>query len=367
MSYEIELQKAKKLLADGEISPEMRITACIRQANNAFNNRNFIAVKGILVALKEKYPFIENDKDILNENSDWLKVKNQDKETLSSLMFKLPSLDLTNSSQSNEMNQKNKEKRVGFFGKLFGKTNPSHFESGSELDFNPQKPQNSSKKPINDSREFSILHYSDIEKVYNEYLKKPGYDEAPLSEKFIPTSCNMVTKNYVFNINNRTSWIAVHNMEAPKFTVKDAIGWKFHIGLDEEPDNLRKGLDIVCEVLMKHQVTAFKMTSPHSSLNNGLQAGKQATIYYELDKNKDWKIILEEIEQNLKAAKIKPSPKLADSEKHLGTSEYIGYRNDTDQSGKYIEADTVKEYNISGREDPFTHILTNKEPSAKLR
>ncbi len=124
-------------------------------------------------------------------------------------------------------------------------------------------------------------------------------------------------------------------------------------------------MDIVCDVLRKYNVPAFKLASPGFNLNDGTQVGKQITIYYEVDPKNNWKSMLEEIEERLKKAGVEPAKSLATAEKRLGSSEFIGYRNDrvTDAKGnkEYVDAAVATSYNPAGKEDPFLHILAKEQ------
>jgi hypothetical protein len=363
----VALDKAKRFLAtDDLLSIDARITSLIRQANKALKERKYSECQGILLALQTAYPSQGIQPNM--QHQDWQKVKDADKTTLAETLQKIEQIDLQAATPEKA---KPKERRKGFLGKLFGFVNPSglatiqdaqqdlldraYEEELEDAGFSPNKPRVV-------TREYEHVSYADIQKMRAECFQMPGFNEARVSPNFVETNCNMVSQGYIFNFDNMTSWINVNRRGAPEHKQSDTFGWKFHIGIDEEPENLRKGLDIVCQVLMKHQVTAFKMTPPGSTLNReySMQAGKQATIYYELDKNKDWKMILEEVDEQLRLANIKPAPRMAEPEKRMGASPYIGYRNDKGQDNHYVEAAGEKSYNPAGREDPFLNFFTEK-------
>ncbi len=149
-------------------------------------------------------------------------------------------------------------------------------------------------------------------------------------------------------------------------------GWKLHIAVDDtNPENLSRAWDIVKDILIEYRMAVSKVIKPDISLaKDTTQKGKQITIYYYFNPapQRDWDRILNEIDNQLFQADIKPvhpdmKKRFSPTDRPIINSRYISYRNDlTEDSKSVLDSKVVKElpkekrYNPLGRTDPFTGI-----------
>lgn len=155
-------------------------------------------------------------------------------------------------------------------------------------------------------------------------------------------------------------------------------GWKLHIAIDdserEEFDYVARAWDLIISILIEHRICESKVIKPCISfMKDELQIGKQITIYQFLNPNRDWLVIINQIETSLnKGDQYGPikSGLISPTDKTINGSKYISYRNDLSQdrtrsvSAKEVmrylkEAEKsphIKLYNPFGRPDVFENI-----------
>lgn len=158
-------------------------------------------------------------------------------------------------------------------------------------------------------------------------------------------------------------------------------GWKLHVSIAHE--YLAEGYARVAEILMDAGVIEFKVAGPQNAekLNNpdAVQSGKMITIY-DHEGGPDLVPVMEKIERALDSlaadGKTVAGPEVK-NDRRIGGSNYIFYRNELDQDGRYIsnrELEHRKEglgkgaYNLSGKPDPWEHVVVvgTKEPATAL-
>lgn len=156
----------------------------------------------------------------------------------------------------------------------------------------------------------------------------------------------------------------------------DSIGWKLHISV--APEDIEKAWSLICPILMKHEVSGFKIIHPDvlesAFRKNNLDhiANKQFTIYQfrnpQFDTQK-WEAVIKEIDEVLQKNDIKPS-QTPDVDKKIEDSHYFSYRNDKHptQAATSIDAidvkalvaqsadKTLQTYNPSKSSDPFEEV-----------
>jgi hypothetical protein len=85
---------------------------------------------------------------------------------------------------------------------------------------------------------------------------------------------------------------------------KDTTGWKIHLSLENEEENLKKGWNVVMPLLIQYGVYQSKVVQ--SRFLNDIQLGKEIVIYECNAKNNlDWNILLNEIETALEKNGVK--------------------------------------------------------------
>jgi hypothetical protein len=264
------------------------------------------------------------------------------------------------------MKSRDKENK-GFFGRLFGGfKNPTGSMYDDEFGFkNPtasvlsdeqMKPQLPPKEVTYGylEREFNII-LAKIKKENNDTLG--GY----LAEA---GNHNIEVNNYKYQYGE---YITVINVNAdPK---ANSLGWKIHVAIDQsDPVNVAKGTDIVLDILRKHDISIFKIARPGNMNDHPIQSGKHITIYNEMDPGKDWQAIIKEIQDALVESGVKAAPKIGASDRYMGDSKFITYRNDVGPDGRYIPAfDTQGNYNPSNKEDKFLDWLKETPMSSLQR
>jgi hypothetical protein len=115
---------------------------------------------------------------------------------------------------------------------------------------------------------------------------------------------------------------------------EELTGYKFHISLDMDRDNLYKGWAVVLPILAKYGLKHFKVAPEGFTEENKEQRGKEITVYVfknpEIDKETLTKI-LKEITNELMNHNIKAGPFPSNPERKdraIKGSQYISYRND---------------------------------------
>jgi len=106
-------------------------------------------------------------------------------------------------------------------------------------------------------------------------------------------------------------------------------GWKFHISLDEDPENLKKAWNIIKDILIDYRVASAKILKKDAELDF-ISQGKEITIYACADPQKslkEWQKILTRITEEFVANNIKPGYRCYGDDIVPGSS-YITYRND---------------------------------------
>ena len=158
-------------------------------------------------------------------------------------------------------------------------------------------------------------------------------------------------------------------------------GWKFHIAVDDtNPENLSKAWNIVKDILIEYRIAQAKVIKPGVSFaKDTTQYGKQITIYYYFNPapQRDWDKILNEIDNQLFKADIRPvhpdmKKRFSPTDRPITNSRYISYRNDLSKdSESVLDSKTVMgfpeaiRYNPFGRLDPFASISIREQPESE--
>lgn len=144
-----------------------------------------------------------------------------------------------------------------------------------------------------------------------------------------PSNKRLGQNGYVFGVipTNR-EFIGFYRMESSGNECEEGRifkkhGLKFHISLPEyDPEMFKRGWDIVCRVLMHHQVVSFKVIRAAYKMSDKKgQEGKDVTVL--ADANLDmsaaqWKTVLEEITNRLVEAGVKPGYRTQGTEEKQG-------------------------------------------------
>lgn len=180
---------------------------------------------------------------------------------------------------------------------------------------------------------------------------------------------------------------------------REVKGWKLHISIDDtNVTHLEKAWDVTVGILVKHKIVKSKLATyfdrvnnihiplhkrkgqrlcmnpiaadetttstseptttlstevgsdPAILIENGLEAGKQITIYASAENRDDWHSILQEITTALINANIQPSC-LPYGNNRLKNNPYISYRNDCRPGA----GDTVEYQENIGHANPYNY------------
>ncbi len=160
-------------------------------------------------------------------------------------------------------------------------------------------------------------------------------------------------------------WRGFFNMNPKNVPKRNTDGWKIHVSIDDEEDddNLATAWRIVAEELMQENIYGFKIVTAENLplrdktlRENGQrvsQRAKQITIYsgVDVDRDKDWQHILQNITDRLVARGIRPSY-LPQSDNPIRGSPYFSYRHQ--RLGNRVE------FNVPvGEIDPYADIVLN--------
>ncbi len=124
------------------------------------------------------------------------------------------------------------------------------------------------------------------------------------------------------------------------------LGWKFHISIDDERENMIRAWDNLVPIFIKHRVNFIKLIRPECHCDDEhseSERGRQFTIYIEqnLEKNRDdWQSLINEITDKLVEQNIKPGYQNIIA-KAIPGSNYFYYRNDKPQSLEATSPHTV--------------------------
>lgn len=118
-------------------------------------------------------------------------------------------------------------------------------------------------------------------------------------------------------------------------------GWKFHLSISQDVDNLEKAWNILVPILLKYKVGETKIVHE----KNQQEASKAITVYTfsggpKLDQ---WCPFIKEVESAFRENSIRPGEKIYEYE--ITGSNYFYYRNDADHRGEYVR----DEYNFQFR------------------
>ena len=149
---------------------------------------------------------------------------------------------------------------------------------------------------------------------------------------------------------------------ANKNVAKEINGWKFHMSVD--PDNVPEAWNIVQERIVEQGLIAKVTTTTASQKfadEHNPQRGKMITIYDDNSRQRDWGMVLNDIEQQFIEQGIKPGPQVH-IDRPVEGSQFTSYMNDRDQNFEYISGKDRKTYNDGGRPDPHSELSINRAP-----
>jgi hypothetical protein len=109
-------------------------------------------------------------------------------------------------------------------------------------------------------------------------------------------------------------------------------GWKFHLSIAQEGDNVKNAWDALVPILLKHKVGETKIVKPGIAQD----ANKVITVYTFNGGPKlhEWESFLKDVELAFREHEIASGDQIF--EHHVKGSDYIYYRNDGGKSGEYV-------------------------------
>lgn len=138
----------------------------------------------------------------------------------------------------------------------------------------------------------------------------------------------------------------------------EPTGWKIHIAVDDSKhSNIATAWNIVKYIAIKENLGCCKViqVGTHISPTNVIGTGKQITIYHFYSPDRDWQLIIQQMEDALIKAGVKPILRSI-KDKPIEGSIFFSYRNDKDKNGKYLKAENCVGYNDVNDIDPLVNI-----------
>jgi len=139
-------------------------------------------------------------------------------------------------------------------------------------------------------------------------------------------------------------------------TGENPYGWKIHISLLEDDENISKAWNCIVDILIKYGIQESKVLRKGVNLPE-FQKGKEITIYFQ-EGNIDWLGMFMEIEEKLLEEKVKPGYK-ALIDKIVGGSQFLSCRCERDSKGVRLTGLEASTYNPSGKPHLFELLEIN--------
>lgn len=149
------------------------------------------------------------------------------------------------------------------------------------------------------------------------------------------------------------------------------LGWKLHISLADEGDNIEQGWDLIIDLLKECGIKSCKVLAKGSHLL-GFQWGKEITLYHQEDQAElvDWQSLLDEITARFVNNGIRPNC-LAFNDMLVNGSSFFGIRNDEGKEGGYEVGLLADNFNPANKKIPDelakVKILNSNQPTRKVR
>ncbi len=141
---------------------------------------------------------------------------------------------------------------------------------------------------------------------------------------------------------DRPQWTVTAAQQKKETSLIKEAGWKFHLSIAQDPENVEKAWDTLVPILLKHKVGQAKVVKPEYPS----EASKVIAVYTfnggpKLDQ---WEPFLKDVESAFRECKVAPGEKIF--EHKIEGSEYIYYRNDAGPDGKYVADEYKFSYQI---------------------
>lgn len=184
-----------------------------------------------------------------------------------------------------------------------------------------------------------------------------------------PSGKKLTGPNYTALHDDATGFFILKRKK--KSTKTRGAGWKVHIDLFPERDNLANAWDSVVPVLKRCHINDFKMmtlisaTAPVTEVTQG----RHMSLYVKREalSREQWRNLLREINDILIKKGVIPGVKSSVC-RSLAGSEYFSYRNDRGHNGNYISVEKASElgtedlqFNPCSAEDPFQGIILDNQ------
>ncbi len=144
---------------------------------------------------------------------------------------------------------------------------------------------------------------------------------------------------------------------------QNPLGWKFHISIDDEKENMIRAWENLVPIFINHRVNFIKFIRPdaHQDDRHSVsERGRQFTIYIEQNPEKnqdDWQMLINEITDKLVGENIRPGYQNVVAKAVPGSS-YFYYRNDlppppednpvTKRSPQLMAKETIRASHVEG-------------------
>lgn len=150
-------------------------------------------------------------------------------------------------------------------------------------------------------------------------------------------------------------------------------GWKLHISVDDENNNLIKAWDCIIDVFLKHKLSFVKIQKLENikdNIDEPWDCGRQFTIYMQQNPEKtieEWQALMNEITDIFVRENIRPGY-LNPTTKRIEGSSYFSYKNDKNpklekQIKQYEVREESEDYSDTSNEEPTSPKLPSNSTS----
>jgi len=171
----------------------------------------------------------------------------------------------------------------------------------------------------------------------------------------INSNRRLENQNYFSESRKRSAFVDLRKIGGPE----EELGWKIHISLTENNENIGKAWNLIVPILMNHGIEACKVLKIGLNLPE-YQLGKEITIYDQRSPV-NWSQLLKDVDTALAEHGIQPGY-FAINDKPVEGSPYFSCRNDLDEEGDYVHAIIAGTFNLTKEHHDFEYLRLSPHP-----